>query len=96
FHRRMIWDNPGRGMMAGRIISDLGGGEFSLKDLDDKIWMMHGQISSTTPWVPFAEHEMIKIIGEPMDDFNFRVREVRPWPGCGSPDPAPCSMMFHP
>ncbi len=96
FHRRMIWGNPERGMMAGRIISDLGRGEFSLRDLDDKVWMMHGQISSTTPWVPLRERGMIKIIGEPMDNFNFRVRQIRPWPGCGWPSLAPCRIIFRP
>lgn len=96
FHRRMIWDNPERGMMAGRVVSDLGGGDFRLRDLDDKIWMIHGQISSTTPWAHPGEREMIKIIGETMDNFNFRARELRPWPGCGQPGPAPCPMMFWP
>ncbi|MDD5032263.1 MAG: DUF4149 domain-containing protein [Patescibacteria group bacterium] len=93
FHRRLIWDNPERGMMAGRIISDLGEGNFKLRDLDNKIWMMHGQISSTTPW-PSAGQEIIKIIGEPMDNFNFQVRELRSWPGCGWPAPVNCPMLF--
>lgn len=96
FHRRMIWDRPEKGFLAGKIISDLGGGDFRLKDLDDKIWMVHRQISSTTPWVRSREREMIKIIGEPVDGFNFRVKQIRPWSGCGWPSPAPCPMIFHP
>ncbi|MDD5071436.1 MAG: hypothetical protein PHQ42_01740 [Patescibacteria group bacterium] len=94
FHRRMIWDNPEKGMLAGKIISRMPGGDFRFKDLDNKIWVMHGQISSSTPWTPLGERGMIKIIGEPMDNFNFRVRQIRPWPGCGWPGQDGCPMIF--
>ena len=94
FHRRMIWDNPGKGRLAGKIIYRMPSGDFKLRDMHDKIWTMHRQISSTTPPIPLGDEEMVKIIGEPIEGFNFKVREVRPWPGCGSPGPVPCPMMF--
>lgn len=96
FHRRMIWDNPARGFLAGKIISDLGGGNFRLRDLDNKTWLIHEPNSSSSPRKLFKEREMIKIIGETMDNSNFRAKQIRPWPGCDYANPGDCQMMFRP
>ena len=80
-HRFIMWNNPERGLLAGKIIKIDSANNFYIKALDNKVWKI---IGNNILWQGKAEKgsgERIKIIGKMMGSDVFVAREVRPWIG---------------
>ncbi|MFA4941550.1 MAG: hypothetical protein WC582_03060 [Patescibacteria group bacterium] len=86
--RKHVWLNPERGFLAGKIMSDVKNKNFELRDMEDKIWLIHGQNCFISPKVSLKKFEAIKIMGERIDEHNFLASQIRPW--IGPPGPMPC------
>jgi uncharacterized membrane protein YidH (DUF202 family) len=86
-YRGRVWLNPERGFLAGKIASDVINQEFKLMDLENKIWLVHGQNCFVSPRVNLKKFEAVKIIGKKIDDYDFVASQIRPWIGPSGPAP---------
>lgn len=81
--KMIIWSNPEKGLMAGKIITIKDNDNFSLADLNNKEWKISGKNIIWKKGVEARVGERVKIIGRMNEKNNsFQAQEVRPW-GCG-------------
>ncbi|PIR93377.1 hypothetical protein COT99_00930 [Candidatus Falkowbacteria bacterium CG10_big_fil_rev_8_21_14_0_10_43_10] len=82
--RQALWLNPGKGFLAGEIISPYSDDEFSLSDIDKNIWRVRCRECFVHPLVEMEKNEKIRIIGEKLEDLKFEALEISPF--FGPPD----------
>jgi len=78
-YRQAVWNNPEKGLLAGKIIKINNENDFYIKSLDDKDWQIVGD---NIFWKGSTSSELdmrIKIVGEMRDDNIFYAKEIRSW-----------------
>jgi hypothetical protein len=87
--RKDIWDQPARGLLAGKIVTVMDERNFELRDFSGFDWQVQ-EDDDTLEYDPLQMQpgEDVKIIGEKKMDFVFWAREIRPWKDKGAPHKA--------
>jgi len=77
------WMQPAKGFLAGTIIS-IAQNKLEIKDLNNKSWNISlDEKTLIKPSANISQEKMIKLIGERIDENNFKAQEIRPWQGKG-------------
>lgn len=77
------WMRPQEGFLAGKIVSK-NKNDWEIRDFRGEKWMIIvDEKTKVMPMVVVSEGEMIKVIGEEIEQQKFRALEVRPWMGRG-------------
>jgi heme/copper-type cytochrome/quinol oxidase subunit 2 len=80
--RNQVWMRAESGYLAGEILAtDNSNQTLTLKDLDNKTWIIDYSEATIKPSVRVATDSKIKIIGKIVDSENFKATEIRPWNG---------------
>ena len=84
WHKRMMWNQPQRGLLFGQIIDIENKNSFALRDPDGEIWQIKGEnILWRGNFIP-RKGEVVKILGEDNGNKFFYAREIRPDRGMGA------------
>lgn len=79
-HRRDIWDQPEKGLLAGEVKEMFENDGFKLEDFGGLIWQVEKDEKTLIPaGFLFIVGKNVKLIGEKKAEKIFRAREVRPW-----------------
>ncbi|MFA5871486.1 MAG: hypothetical protein WC858_02075 [Parcubacteria group bacterium] len=83
-NRTDIWDQPGNGLLGGKIIKIVDPKVFELKDFHGVLWQVR-EDDDTLEYEPIriVPGEEIKVIGEKEQENVFWAREIRPWQNKG-------------
>ncbi len=81
--RQLIWNNPEKGLLAGKIIEMNNKNDFYINSLSGEKWHIIGNDILWKGRANGKEGEKIKIIGRIMGDKVFVAEEIRPWFGRG-------------
>lgn len=71
--RFRIWNQPERGFLMGEVEELKNGEGFRIKDFKDREWFIQNLPGN------LKEGDMLKIIGEKINEENFKATEVRPF-----------------
>lgn len=83
--KKIIWNNPEKGLLAGEIIEIRNENSFSLKDLSYERWEVEGDDIRWRDNRVRKVGQNVKIIGKIKDKNIFIAVEVRPWGGHNCP-----------
>jgi len=77
---RILWLQPEKGLLAGKIIRISSPTSFDLKDFNGFFWVVKKDESTFLLGnEPLFEEEEIRIIGKQEEEKVFRAKEIRPW-----------------
>ena len=74
-----IWSNPGEGRLAGTIIEIQNNQILLLDDFNQKRWTVDYQASQTRGPVTLEVNEKIRLVGEVVDENEFKATIISPW-----------------
>ncbi|KAA3630856.1 MAG: hypothetical protein DWQ02_17270 [Bacteroidetes bacterium] len=77
------WMKPDEGFLSGTI-SKTNSNSFELTDFNEKIWVVFYEDAFIPPRIMLEPGEMIKLVGQIVEDNKFRADEIRPWGGPGN------------
>ena len=77
-HREQVWLNPDKGLLAGEIVA-VNNEDFTLKDFSNHMWQVNIQDATFKGRTSLINGMQIKIIGQKIDDNNFKAAEIRLW-----------------
>lgn len=77
YSRPSIWQNPGRGLLVGKIIEKIDNDNFRVEDPDRRSWVVNCLDCIFRGRVANLEGIMVKIIGKKIDESSFQALEIR-------------------
>jgi hypothetical protein len=81
--QKMIWSQPDKGLLSGRIIEVRMDENFNLEDFDGNIWEVRdgemGWEEVILRNIIIRPDELVKIIGQREGEAIFIAQEIRPW-----------------
>jgi len=79
-NRTLIWCQPEKGVLGGKIITINTPQEFELSDFNKKVWLVNCSENCVKhPAVAISQDEMVKIIGQIVSENNFEASQIRPF-----------------
>ena len=81
--RKMMWNAPKRGLLAGKIIQIMPDKNLLLVDFNNRTWQIDISQARIRGRMELKEEQRIKIIGRITGKLQFTAREIRPWMGRG-------------
>lgn len=81
--RQVVWSNPAKGYLSGKIISINSNNDFKIEDFNNHIWNITGDNAVIRGRVNMVVGEDIKLIGTQLSNNVFSATEIRPWQGQG-------------
>jgi hypothetical protein len=79
-HRKARWEDHDGGFLAGAVV-DVDRDKAVIKDISGDIWYISDFSTSSPQVFKVKKGDIIRILGEKIDDENFRAREVLPMKG---------------
>jgi hypothetical protein len=80
-HKMDVWNQPEKGLLAGRIIKIDSKDDFIIRDFNNREWQIIGNHIEIKERVNFQVGGTIKIFGELKTSSIFQAKEIRPWRG---------------
>lgn len=77
--KMQVWFQPERGLLIGTVVSLNPPRDFKMQDFFDKVWLVRTSDFSIMPPFPINEGDILKIIGEKINNDIFDAVEIRPW-----------------
>lgn len=79
FGKRMLWQKPNAGRLAGAIIQIEDDKVLILQDFNKNVWWVETENAQKHPAVILEKGERIRSIGERLEDGYFRADIIAPW-----------------
>lgn len=79
FNRAKMWVQPEKGLLAGTIVEMSDEENFGLHDFTSRTWQINSDRANLKDRAKILIGENIKLIGELVDEDEFRAIEIRPW-----------------
>jgi len=79
FGKRMIWNNPDKGFLAGTIIRMEDGRIIILRDMGRESWKVDIEKAKKRHEFEIENGIRVRIIGTPTGDYEFRAFGIAPW-----------------
>ena len=80
-HKADMWQRPGQGRLAGKILEILEDDELLLVTFEGREWLVDVSDAEVHPRVQFEKSRVIMILGEEEDNDHFSASQVMPWAG---------------
>jgi len=78
-YRQSMWMQTDKGLLGGVVVSITDKNNFVIKDLDNKIWYVNTDDTIVKERLEIKQGIRIKIIGERIDENNFKAFRIRPF-----------------
>ncbi len=76
----MMWENPDRGFLAGRVVDIVDPSKFDLNDVDDRLWLVSfGPEAVFSPQIQLVPGLPLGVMGQRTGDHLFLAKKIRLW-----------------
>lgn len=91
FGKRILWQRPDQGLLAGTIIRVQKDKIIILQDFKKRPWEVDAKDAKIKPGVRLEKGQRVRMIGEKLDDHEFKAFGIAPW----QPPPPPPGLIFR-